>query len=134
MSAWGKLKDASTRPSAEEAEELDEEGAGGALTRQAIMRVATEILMHLSRREIRRLVDSVLEEMTVALIAGETVKLHDFGSFVVREKRERSGRNPRTGERVPIEPRRVVVFKASPRLKKATNRLGPTQGPGAGKA
>ncbi|HYA80762.1 MAG TPA: integration host factor subunit alpha [Methylocystis sp.] len=121
MSASGDLKKASALAPADEAEDLDEESGGAALTRQAIVRIASESLTHLSRREIKRLVDSVLEEMTEALIAGETVKLHDFGSFVVRDRGERSGRNPRTGARVPIEPRRVVVFKASPHVKQLIN-------------
>jgi integration host factor subunit alpha len=98
-----------------------ENDEGAALTRQSIVRAASDRIEHLSRREIKRLVDSVIEEMTAALVRGETVKLHDFGSFVVRGKGHRSGRNPRTGERVPIEPRKVVVFKASPRFKEVMN-------------
>ena len=133
MAASGDLKSASALAPADEVEDLDEEGAGGALTRQAIVRIASESLPHLSRREIKRLVDSVLEEMTEALIAGQTVKLHDFGSFVVRDRGERSGRNPRTGARVPIEPRRVVVFKASPRVKEVMNQPSETGGPDATK-
>lgn len=98
-----------------------EDDEGAALTRQSIVRAASDRVEHLSRREIKRLVDSVIEEMTAALVRGETVKLHDFGSFIVRDKGHRSGRNLRTGERVPIEPRKVVVFKASPKTKEAMN-------------
>jgi integration host factor subunit alpha len=93
----------------------------GTLTRQDIALAIFDRCEGLSRREAKRLVDSVIEEMVETLVQGETLKLHDFGSFVVREKRERAGRNPRTGERVPIEPRMVVVFKASPNMKAVVN-------------
>src|ERR1700732_4337763 len=67
----------------------------------------------LSRAESARLVEEVLEEITDCLERGETVKLSAFGSFVVRRKGLRTGRNPKTGVEVPIMPRRVMVFKAS---------------------
>ncbi len=71
----------------------------------------------LSRSESAELVDSVLNEISDALVRGETIKLSSFGSFVVRQKGERVGRNPKTGEEAPILPRRVLVFRASPALK-----------------
>ena len=71
----------------------------------------------LSRKESAELVDSVLHEISDALVRGETIKLSSFGSFVVRQKGERVGRNPKTGEEAPILPRRVLVFRASPALK-----------------
>ncbi len=71
----------------------------------------------LSRSESAKLVDSVLDEISDALVRGETFKLSSFGSFVVRQKGERVGRNPKTGEEAPILPRRVLVFRASPALK-----------------
>jgi integration host factor subunit alpha len=104
-----------------------EGGEGAVVTRQSIVRAAADH-MDLSQRQIKRLVDAVIEEMTAALARGETVKLHDFGSFVVRGKGLRSGRNPRTGQRVPIEPRKVVIFKASPSLKDAINTPRPAEG------
>ena len=67
----------------------------------------------LSRIESATLVEVVLKEITDCLERGETVKLSSFGSFVVRKKRQRLGRNPKTGEEVPIPPRRVMVFKPS---------------------
>ena len=67
----------------------------------------------LSRSESARLVELVLREMTNCLENGETVKLSSFGSFVVRRKGPRTGRNPKTGIEVPITPRRVIVFKPS---------------------
>jgi integration host factor subunit alpha len=75
----------------------------------------------LSRSESAALVESVLDEICDALVRGETVKLSSFGSFVVRAKGERIGRNPKTGVEVPITPRRVMVFKPSNTLKSAIN-------------
>jgi integration host factor subunit alpha len=93
----------------------------GTLTRQDIALAIYENVEGISRREAKRLTDCVIDEMVCTLVSGETLKLHDFGSFVVRKKQERSGRDPRTGEPVPIDARRVVVFKASPNMKAAVN-------------
>lgn len=75
----------------------------------------------LSRTESAELVEMVLSEISECLESGETVKLSSFGSFVVRDKGQRIGRNPKTGEEVPIEPRRVLVFKPSAVLKQRIN-------------
>ncbi len=75
----------------------------------------------LTRSESAKLVDSVLDEISDALVGGETIKLSSFGSFVVRQKGERVGRNPKTGEEAPILPRRVLVFRASHALKSRIN-------------
>lgn len=75
----------------------------------------------LSRNKSALLVETVLEEISQALIAGETVKLSSFGTFAVRQKNQRVGRNPKTGEEVPILPRRVLVFRASHVLKDRIN-------------
>jgi integration host factor subunit alpha len=93
----------------------------GALTRQDIAEAICERCTGMSKREAKRLVDGVIEEMSATLLRGETVKLHDFGSFIVKRKNERAGRNPRTGAKVPIESRHVVVFKASPNMKDLLN-------------
>jgi integration host factor subunit alpha len=77
----------------------------------------------LSRTESASLVELVLKELSDCLARGETVKLSSFGSFVVRSKGERVGRNPKTGVEVPIEPRRVMVFKPSNILKARINGL-----------
>ena len=71
----------------------------------------------LSRTEAAELVEAVIEEISAAAAAGENVKLSSFGTFAVRHKDERIGRNPKTGEEVPITPRRVMVFKPSNILK-----------------
>ena len=79
----------------------------------------------LSRTESAELVQSVLDEICDAAARGETVKLSGFGSFVVRSKGERVGRNPKTGIEVPILPRRVMVFKPSNVLKAKINGRDP---------
>jgi integration host factor subunit alpha len=75
----------------------------------------------LSRTESASLVELVLKEITDCLERGETVKLSSFGSFVVRKKGQRIGRNPKTGKEVLISPRRVMVFKPSAILKQRIN-------------
>ncbi len=75
----------------------------------------------LSRKESAALVQTVLTELSDRLVAGESVKLSSFGSFVVRAKGERIGRNPKTGVEVPITQRRVMVFKPSNVLKARIN-------------
>ena len=75
----------------------------------------------LSRNESGELVEALLQEISDALIRGETVKISSFGSFSVRQKGQRVGRNPKTGEEVPILPRKVLVFRASHVLKSRVN-------------
>lgn len=77
----------------------------------------------LSRSESSSLVEMVLGEICDAVARGENVKLSSFGSFIVRDKGLRIGRNPKTGIEVPIEPRRVMVFKPSNVLKARINGL-----------
>lgn len=76
----------------------------------------------LSRNESADLLELVLSEISDALTRGETVKLSSFGSFSIRQKGRRIGRNPKTGEEVPILPRRVLVFRPSQVLKSRINR------------
>ncbi|MHC8509495.1 MAG: integration host factor subunit alpha [Rhodospirillales bacterium] len=76
----------------------------------------------LSRSESTALLESVLDEVEGALVRGETVKISSFGSFSVRQKGKRIGRNPKTGDEVPILPRRVLVFRPSQVLKARVNR------------
>ena len=75
----------------------------------------------LSRNESAALVETVLDEICDALANGESVKISSFGSFAVRQKGQRVGRNPKTGQEVPISPRRVLVFRASHALKHHIN-------------
>lgn len=108
---------------------------GNTVTRAQLSEAIYEEL-GLSRAESAELVEFVLEQIASALAEGESVKLSSFGSFLVREKGSRIGRNPKTGEEVPIEPRRVLVFRPSNVLKDEINRKmmggGRSDGVGAG--
>jgi integration host factor subunit alpha len=82
----------------------------------------------LSRSESAGLVDAILGEISDSLLTEGSVKISSFGTFAVRRKGRRVGRNPKTGEEVPILPRRVLVFRASQVLKERIN--GEAGGPG----
>ena len=71
----------------------------------------------LSRNESADLVESVLEEISASLVSGEQVKISSFGTFSIRQKNARVGRNPKTGEEAPIPPRRVLTFRPSHLMK-----------------
>lgn len=71
----------------------------------------------LNKREAKDLVEAFFEEIRIALESGDSVKLSGFGNFELRKKSERPGRNPKTGEEIPITARRVVTFHASQKLK-----------------
>ncbi|MEO1551735.1 MAG: integration host factor subunit alpha [Pseudomonadota bacterium] len=90
--------------------------SGGTLTRidlsEAVFRE-----VGLSRNESAELVESVLNHVSDALVDGQSVKISSFGTFSVRAKTARMGRNPKTGEEVPIEPRRVLTFRPSHLMK-----------------
>jgi integration host factor subunit alpha len=87
------------------------------LTRADLVEAVVENV-GLPRHEAAELVETVLQELSSTLARGEPVKLSSFGSFGIREKRQRIGRNPKTGQEVPITPRRVLVFRASNIMKK----------------
>lgn len=92
----------------------------GTLTR-ADLTDAIHNALGISRNESADYIERILEELTGALERGETVKISSFGTFAVRQKKLRMGRNPKTGEEVPIKPRRVVTFRASHVLKDQIN-------------
>jgi integration host factor subunit alpha len=94
--------------------------AGNTVTRAQLSEAVYQEV-GLSRNESADLVESVLHEIGGSLVKGETVKISSFGSFYVREKGRRIGRNPKTGEEVPILPRRVLVFRPSHVLKDRIN-------------
>ncbi len=71
----------------------------------------------LSRNDSATLVEAVLGHISDALVAGESVKISSFGTFSVRDKAARVGRNPKTGQEVPINPRRVLTFRSSHLMK-----------------
>jgi integration host factor subunit alpha len=78
----------------------------------------------MQRGDANRLLTRMLEMIEDSLVAGETVKLSRFGNFNVRAKRQRIGRNPKTGEEVPITPRRVVTFRPSQMLREFVEKGG----------
>ncbi len=97
-----------------------------ALTRAAMVESLFNEL-GLSKADGRELVDLFIEELAASLAVGEQVKLPGFGNFELRDKKERPGRNPNTGESIPVSARRVVTFRAGPTLK---SRLETYAGPG----
>lgn len=74
-------------------------------------------ILGLNKREAKELVEYFFEEISLALEQGETVKLSSFGNFNIRDKKQRPGRNPKTGAEIPISSRRVVTFRAGNKLK-----------------
>lgn len=98
--------------------------SGKTLTR-ADLSEAVHRQIGLSRSESADLVKSVLDLISDTLVEGQSVKLSSFGTFMVRSKNGRVGRNPKTGEEVPITPRRVLVFRPSQVMKNVINGLEP---------
>ena len=95
----------------------------GTLTR-ADLAEALHRHVGVSRADASRLVEQILFEMCHALAEGENVKISGFGTFVLRDKGERVGRNPKTGVEVPIEPRRVLTFRASQMMRERISAAG----------
>ena len=105
---------------------------GGKTVTRADLCEAVYKTVGLSRTESAQLVELVIEEICASVARGEAVKLSSFGSFIVRSKSQRVGRNPKTGEEVPISPRRVMVFKPSNVLKQRINQALVEDGAGTG--
>ena len=95
--------------------------SGNTITRADLLQAVYASCPSLSRSEAKDIVELAIEELRQALERGESVKLRGFGSFTVRNKRPRVGRNPKTGDEFPITARRVLSFKASPQLVGAIN-------------
>ena len=100
-------------------------------TRADLLEAVASTCPNLGRGEARDIFETMLREVADALARGESVKLRSFGLFSVREKRERIGRNPRTGVEVPIRSRRVLTFKPSPVLLQKVNEAEADGGAGA---
>ena len=94
--------------------------AGNTLTRSDLSEAVYREI-GLSRNESSQMVETILGKVSDALVEGENVKISSFGTFAVREKGARMGRNPKTGEEVPIDPRRVLVFRPSHIMKDRVN-------------
>ena len=108
--------------------------AGGRTITRADLAEAVYRAIGLSRSEAAGLVDATLSEISDAIVRGENVKLSSFGTFLVRHKRQRIGRNPKTKVEAAIPARRVAVFKPSPLLRDAVNRDGEDRGKHSGAA
>jgi integration host factor subunit alpha len=89
---------------------------GDTLTKAELADLLFEVV-GLNKREAKEVVDIFFEEIRESLVAGDSVKLSGFGNFQLRDKPQRPGRNPKTGEAIPIAARRVVTFHASQKLK-----------------
>ena len=96
------------------------------LTKAELADLLTETV-GLNKREAKDMVDRFFEEIRAVLETGESVKLSGFGNFQLRDKPQRPGRNPKTGEDVPIAARRVVTFHASQKLKDTVLAAGPKE-------
>jgi len=96
--------------------------AGRTITRAELANAVTQ-KVNTPRAVSAELIDQILEEIAGALEKGESVRLSSFGTFDVRTKKERVGRNPKTGEEVPIAARRVVTFRPSDVLKRFINSI-----------
>lgn len=94
---------------------------GGKTLTRADLAEAVVRKVGLPRNESQEMVELVLKEISTALTSGESVKLSSFGSFGIRQKGQRVGRNPKTGREVPITPRRVLVFRPSNIMKNRIN-------------
>lgn len=94
---------------------------GGKTLTRADLAEAVVRKVGLPRNESHELVELVLDEISGSLARGDLVKLSSFGSFGIRQKGQRIGRNPKTGEEVPITPRRVLVFRPSNIMKERIN-------------
>ena len=100
-------------------------------TRADLLEAVYASCARLTRNEAKDIVEMAIEEVCTALAQGETVKLRGFGTFSVRAKTARVGRNPRTGKPYPIDARRVMTFRPSPRLIAELNHApSPEGGPG----
>jgi integration host factor subunit alpha len=95
------------------------------ITRRELARAVSAACSVVPKNRAGLLVDEVLKEIADALVAGQNVTLCNFGKFVLVEKKERRGRNPRTGEVALVEPRRVASFRPSRHLKAAIAKAGP---------
>jgi integration host factor subunit alpha len=110
-----------------EAPENSDEGNKGTLTKAELADLLFE-KVGFNKREAKDMVESFFEEVRTALERGEGVKLSGFGNFQLRDKPQRPGRNPKTGEEIPITARRVVTFHASQKLKALVDKHYPADG------
>ncbi len=114
-------KTRSRRLSAPSSDDRQSENLRGTLTRKVIAKAIADRCEGISQREANSLLDDVIKEIVATLALGEDVNLREFGSFIVRKKNSRPGRNPRTGAIWPVSARQVVIFRAASKLKAVVN-------------
>ena len=102
-------------------------GAAAMIKSELVQQIATQN-PHLYQRDVENIVNAVLGEITSALARGDRVELRGFGAFSVKNRPARTGRNPRTGEAVPVEEKAVPFFKAGKELRERVNRGKPGRG------
>ena len=88
------------------------------MTKSGLIQAVTERMPHLSARDVEIVVNTLFDAMTNALKVGDRIEIRGFGSFSVRHRRERMGRNPKTGESIAVPPKRVPFFTVGHELKK----------------
>ncbi|MBN9561256.1 MAG: integration host factor subunit beta [Alphaproteobacteria bacterium] len=98
------------------------------MTRSELIAELAAANPHLTGRDVELIVSTVFEEITGALARGERVELRGFGAFTVKRRNARTGRNPRTGEAVPVDEKAVPFFKAGKELRERVNRGKPARG------
>ncbi len=91
------------------------------MTRSELIQMLAERNPHLYLRDVETIIDTVFEEITQALIRGDRVELRGFGAFSVKERQARTGRNPRTGESVSVDAKRLPFFKTGKGLRERLN-------------
>lgn len=91
------------------------------MTRSELIQILAEKNPHLYLRDVETIVDTVFEEITTALVRGDRVELRGFGAFSVKERQARTGRNPRTGESVSVDAKRLPFFKTGKGLRERLN-------------
>lgn len=93
----------------------------GPMTKSELIQILAERNPHLYLRDVEKIVETVFDEITNALAAGDRVELRGFGAFSVKERKARTGRNPRTGESVQVESKRLPFFKTGKGLRERLN-------------
>ena len=108
---------------------LNCQAAAGRMTKSELIVELTTSNPHLRGADIELIVATIFDEITGALARGERVELRGFGAFTVKRRNARTGRNPRTGETVPVDEKAVPFFKAGKELRDRVNRGKPARGP-----
>ncbi len=101
------------------------------MTKSELIAELTAANPHLTGRDVEVIVATIFDEITAALARGDRVELRGFGAFTVKRRNARTGRNPRTGEAVPVDEKAVPFFKAGKELRERVNKSRPARGASA---